>query len=39
VLLIDADMPDLDGIETLQRIAEDPNWHRAGGADGDRLRA
>jgi CheY-like chemotaxis protein len=26
VLLIDADMPDLDGIETLQRIAEDPNW-------------
>ncbi|MYM67185.1 response regulator [Pseudoduganella sp. FT55W] len=24
VLLIDADMPDLDGIETLQRIAEDP---------------
>ena len=24
VLLIDADMPDLDGIDTLQRIAEDP---------------
>ncbi|WP_229261976.1 hybrid sensor histidine kinase/response regulator [Duganella guangzhouensis] len=24
VLLIDADMPDLDGIETLRRIAEDP---------------